>query len=151
MEVPFIFDPDPPELSWGVEGGGEVGNTAGKPSDAAAVPSQPRRGRREVKIGKRYWQLDSDMAEILVRPQTGKPIGLEDRAGGAQTEGLGSIGRDHGLWVLAQDAVCSELDDLSYELVPGSEKHHYILRIEAIDCVGNKRHGQLPLAKQQKR
>ncbi len=142
VEVPFTFDPDPPELSWGVEGSGEAGNTVGEPSDAAAVPSRARRGRRELKIGKRYWQLDSDMAEILVRPQTGKPVGLE---------GLGSIGRDHGLWVLAQDAVCSELDDLSYELVPGSEKRQYILRIEAIDCVGNKRHRQLPLAKQKKR
>ncbi len=151
VEVPFTFDPDPPELSWGVEGDGEVGNTASEPSDESARPAQSRRGRRELKIGKRYWQLDSDMAEILVRPQTGKPIGFGGRAGGAQTEGGGVIGRDNGLWVLAQDAVCSELDDLSYELVPGSKKGEYLLRIEAIDCVGNTRHGQLPLAKQKKR
>ena len=142
VEVPFIFDPDPPELSWGVEGSGEVGSTAGEPSDASAAPAQARRGRRELKIGKRYWQLDSDMAEILVRPQTGKPIGLQ---------GLGSIGRDHGLWVLAQDAVCSDLRDLSYELVPGSKRGEYLLRVEAIDCVGNTRHSQLSLAKQKKR
>ncbi len=142
VEVPFTFDPDPPELSWGVEGSSELGNTAGEPSDDSASPSRPLRGRREIKIGKHYWQLDSDMAEVLVRPQSGKPVGLE---------GLGSIGRDHGLWVLAQDAVCSELDDLNYELVTGPQKGSYVLRIEAIDCVGNKRHGQLPLGKAKKR
>ncbi len=141
VEVPFIFDPDPPELSWGVEGGAEVGNTAGEPSDESAIPSRSRRGRREMKIGKRYWQFDSDLAEVLVRPQTGKPIGLQ---------GLGSIGREDGLWVLAQDAVCSDLADLSYELTPGSRKGEYLLRIEAVDCVGNTRHGQLPLVKQKK-
>ncbi len=142
VEVPFTFDPDPPEFSWGVEGSGEVGNTAGEPSDASASPSQSRRGRRELKIGKRYWQFDSDMAEILVRPQTGKPIGLQ---------GLGTLSRNNGLWVLAQDAVCTELDDLNYELVPGEKKGQFLLRVEAIDCVGNTRHGQLPLAKQKKR
>ncbi len=142
VEVPYVFDPDPPELSWGVEGGAALGSTAGEPSDGSARPSRPWRGRRKMKIGKRYWQFDSDMAEVLVRPQTGKPVGLE---------GLGSIGRDHGLWVLARDAVCTELDDLNYELVPGSEKGEFLLRVEAVDCVGNTRHGQLPLAKQKKR
>lgn len=139
IEVPFTYDPDPPELSWGVEGSPAVGSTAGEPSDDNAGPSRSFRGRREMKIGKRTWQLDSDMAEILIRPLSGKPIGLS---------GVGSIGRDHGLWVLAKDAVCSELDDLSYELVTGPKKGEYILRIEAIDCVGNKRRSQLPLTKQ---
>ena len=139
VEVPFTYDPDPPELSWGVEGGGKLGGTAGEPSAELGGLTRAWRGRREMKIGKRYWQLDSDMAEVLVRPQTGKPIGLE---------GLGSIGRDHGLWVLAEDEVCSDLGDLAYELVAGEKKHEYILRIEAIDCIGNTRRGRLLLVRQ---
>ncbi len=170
VEVPFIYDPDPPELSWGVEGSGALGSTAGEPSDALAGPARPRRGRREVKIGRRRWQLDSDMAEVLVRPQGGKPIGLngldgrakgaqadgraegaqaDGRAEGAQAEEAGAIDSDQGLWVLAQDAVCSELDVLTYELVPGPRKKEYALRIEAIDCVGNRRRAQLPLVRQE--
>ena len=91
-----------------------------------------------MKIGKRTWRLDSDRAEILLRPRTGKSLDLE---------GLGSISRDFGLWILAEDAVCSELDDLAYELVPGSRKKEYVLRVQATDCVGNKRTGQLVLGK----
>ncbi len=148
VEVPFIYDPDPPELSWGVEGSSELGNTAGQSSDDLAGLGRPMRGRREMKIGRRNWQLDSDMAEILVRPQDGKPIGLGGRAGGVQAEGVGSIGSDQGLWVLAQDAVCSELDVLTYELVPGPRKKEFVLHIEAIDCIGNRRRAQLPLVRQ---
>ncbi len=139
-EVPFIYDPDPPRLSWGIEGSAERGNTAGLASDDFAGPARPMRGRREVKIGRRRWQLDSDMAEILVRPQGDKPIGLE---------GIGTIDRDQGLWVLAQDSVCSTLDVLTYELVPGPRKKDYVLRIEAIDCIGNRRRARLPLVRQE--
>ncbi len=138
-ELPFIFDPDPPELSWGVEGGGALGDTAGEPSDDSAAPSRAWRGRREMKIGKHKWQLDSDLAEVLVRPLKGKPVGLA---------GLGSIDTDAGLWLLAEDAVCPDLGDLSYELVaePGGD---YVLKVEAIDCIGNTRHAELRLVKQE--
>ncbi len=142
VEVPFTFDPDPPELSWGVEGGGALSDTIGE-LDADSAGSAPAfRGRRKMKIGRRYWQLDSDKAEILLRPLSGKSIGLEGR---------GKVDRDFGLWVLAQDAVCTELDDLAYELIPGSKKREYVLRVEATDCVGNQRRGQLVLAKGRKR
>ncbi len=143
VEVPFTFDPDPPELSWGLEGGSALGQTVGElDADAGAAPAL--RGRRKMKIGKRYWQLDSDMAEVLLRPRSGKPIGLRAEQGS-------SIGRGQGLWVLAKDAVCTELDDLSYELVPGAEKRSYVLRVRATDCVGNQRGGQLVLGKQKQR
>ena len=148
VDVPFIFDPDPPELSWGVEGGGALGRTAGEPNGGIAAPTRAWRGRREMRIGKRDWQLDSDFAEVIVRPRSGKPIGLVGRGGGTQTEAGGSLGRDQGLWVLARDAVCLDLDDLSYELVPGPGKGDALLRVEAIDCVGNTRRAELPLVKQ---
>ncbi len=142
VEVPFTFDPDPPELSWGVEGGGTLSQTIGE-LDADYAGSAPAyRGRRKMKIGKRYWQLDSDYAEVLLRPRSGKAVGLE---------GGSSIGRDFGLWVLAKDGICTELDDLRYELVPGSKKNEYVLRVQATDCVGNQRNGQLILGKQKKR
>ena len=139
VEVPFTYDPDPPELSWGVEGGGELGRIGGDPSGGIAGLGRAWRGRREMKVGKRWWQLDSDLAEVLVRPLTGKSIGIK---------GLGKIGRDYGLWVLAQDAVCTDLDDLAYELVPGSAKDEYWLRFEATDCIGNQRRGELALTRQ---
>ncbi len=147
VEVPFTFDPDPPELSWGIEGGGALSQAVGELDPAYAGTAPAFRGRRRMKIGKRTWQLDSDNAEILLRPRSGKPVGLVGRAEGAQAEPVSSIGRDYGLWVLAEDAVCSELDDLRYELVPGSEKKSYVLRVRATDCVGNRRDGQLALGK----
>ena len=138
VEVPFTYDPDPPELSWGVEGGGELGRIGGEASGGIGNLGRAWRGRREMKVGQRWWQLDSDLAEVLARPLTGKPIGLEGR---------GTIDRDQGLWILAQDSVCPELDDLVYELVPGTAKGEYWLRIEATDCIGNQRRSELALAR----
>ncbi len=151
VEVPFIYDPDPPELSWGVEKGSALGEIVGGLDADTSAAAPAYRGRRKMKVGKRTWQFDSDMAEVLVRPRTGKPVGLASRAEGAQADPVTSISRDFGLWVLARDAVCSELDDLRYELVPGPEKGSYALRVQATDCVGNQRNGQLMLGKQRKR
>ena len=137
-EVPFIFDPDPPELSWGVEGSGSaLGSIAGAPSEDLGRLASALRGRRKMRVGKLGWRLDSDLAEVVIRPQTRKPIFVE---------GLGPIGSKNGLWVLADDKVCDELDSLIYELIAGAERGDYELWIKAVDCVGNAVVGQLSLA-----
>ena len=141
VEVPFVFDPDAPELSWGVEGDPRpLGSTGGEPGEALDAPAPSLRGRRELRSGQHLWFLDSDLAHVVLRPLSGKPIGLE---------GLGALGREAGLWVRAEDAVC-ELDKLTYDLVPGSGKGEVVLWIEATDCVGNTRRGQLPLVRQKR-
>ncbi|MCP3956545.1 MAG: hypothetical protein GY719_01700 [bacterium] len=142
VEVPFIYDPDPPEFSWGFEGDPvAVGSTGGDPGDDLGGPSPSMRGRREVKTNKHLWRVDSDLRHVVLRLLSGKPIGLE---------GLGALGKDQGLWVRADDAVCSDLRDVTYEVEPGIAKNTYVLRIEAIDCVGNARRGSVPLARHRK-
>lgn len=140
--VPFIFDPDPPEVSWGVEGTSALGDTAGEPGDDLAGAGPALRGRRELRVAKIDWQLDSDLAQIRLQPQTRKPIGLE---------GLGSLGDRQGLWVLATDEHCPDLRDLSYDLVAGDRRGEVVLHYEAVDCVGNVRRGRIPLVRQSKR
>ena len=85
--------------------------------------------------------MDSDLAQIALRLLAGKPTGLE---------GFGSIGRNRGLWVRAEDAVCDELDQLSYDLQQGSRSGEFELWVEATDCVGNSRRGRLDLVRQKK-
>ncbi len=135
VELPFVFDSTPPVFSWGAEGGPAVASSSGDTSQEGEV-SPSRRGRREVKVGKLFWELDSDLAQIRLRPQTRKPIKLE---------GFGSVGPERGLWVLADDAGCSYLTDLTYELVAGADRSEVVLRYEATDCVGNASRGRLPL------
>ncbi len=137
----FVFDPDPPAVSWGVEGTSALGDAMSEQGDlSGAEPAL--RGRRQLRVGKLDWELDSDLAQIRARPQTRKPIGLE---------GLGSLGPRQGLWVLASDEHCPDLRDLSYDLVAGSRKGEVVLHFAAVDCVGNARRGQIPLVRQSKR
>lgn len=139
-EVPFVYDPDPPELTWGVEGDpGALGVIEGESDEAVEAARRDLRGRHSLRVGKVNWQLDSDLAQIRLRPQTRKPISLA---------GLGTLGHEQGLWVLADDEVCSDLGNLAYTLVAGSEKGEVVLWTKAVDCVGNSVIGQLPLARQ---
>lgn len=135
LEVPFIFDPDPPELSWGAEGGTEKGRVEAEPlPDFSAV----QRGLRKLRIGGVDWELDSDRVQIRVRPQTRKPLHFAD---------LGSFGSENGLWIMAKDAVCTGIDTLTYELVARAERGRYVLHFEAKDCIGNASRGSLPLVR----
>lgn len=136
VELPFVFDSTPPEFSWGAEGGPAVASSGDGLHQDTGETSPSQRGRREVKIGKFSWELDSDLAQIRIRPQTRKPIKLE---------GFGWVGPENGLWVLADDAVCSDLNDLAYELGAGANSKEVVLRYEATDCVGNVSRGRLPL------
>ncbi len=134
-EIPFIFDPDPPEFSWGIEGGGELGRIAAEPLEGFAAV---QRGLRQLRIGGLDWELDSDRVQIRVRPQTRKPIPFAD---------LGHFGSDEGLWIMARDGVCTGVDTLTYELVDRSERGRYVLHFEAKDCIGNTSRGSLPLVR----
>ena len=140
--VPFIFDPDPPEVSWGVEGGSALGDTMGEPGEDVSGPGPALRGRNQLRVSKLDWEILSDLAQIRVRPQTRKPIGLE---------GLGSLSPQQGLWVLATDEHCPDLTDLAYDLIAGSRRGEVVLRFEAVDCVGNTRRGQVSLVRQSKK
>ncbi len=135
IEVPFIFDPDPPTFTWGVEGGSELGRIEAEPLEGFAAV---QRGQRVLRIGGVDWELDSDRAQIRVRPQTRKPIRFAD---------LGTFGSEEGLWILAQDGVCTGIDTLTYELVANSERGRYVLHFEAKDCIGNTSRGSLPLVR----
>ena len=138
VEVPFIYDPDPPELSWGYEGDPvAIGSTAGGPGESPGGASM--RGRREVRTGRHLWRLDSDLRHVILRRLSGKPVGLA---------GLGALGKDQGLWVRAEDEVCRDLFDVAYDLQPGSGRNTFVLWIEAVDCVGNARRGSVQLTRQ---
>ena len=141
-EVPFVFDPVSPEVSWGVEGSSALGDTVGQASDDLTGAGPAWRGRRELRVNKLFWEMDSDLAQIRARPQTRKPIGLA---------GFGSLGPQQGLWVLATDEHCPELSDLSYDLVSGTGRGEVVLHFEAVDCIGNKRRGQVSLVRQSKK
>ncbi len=142
-EVPFIYDPDPPALSWGAEGdAGALGVLEAESAEAIAAARRDLRGHRRLRVGKVDWQVDSDLAQIRLRPQTRKPIRLA---------GLGSIGHRQGLWVLADDKVCRDLTNLAYTLVEGAGEGDYVLWAKAVDCVGNTIVSQLPLTRESKR
>lgn len=140
-EVPFIFDPDPPALSWGAEGAAEpLGELDGEADPSGPPPAQ--RGLREVRLGKLEWRLESDLAHVVARPQSRKPIGLA---------GLGTFGPENGLWVHAEDEVCPDLRSLTYELVAGEGKDEAVLHVEAVDCVGNARRASLSMVRSKNR
>ncbi len=126
--IAFVYDTEPPRLTWGVEGSAvPVGSLEGTAPLSGTVP--PIYGHRLLRGYKRDWLLSSDLAQIVARPQTRKLIRFE----GLATK----IGPEKGLWLKAEDAVCPELDHLTYDLVPGNRKEPSLLRIEAMDCVGN--------------
>ncbi|MEM7355684.1 MAG: LysM peptidoglycan-binding domain-containing protein [Acidobacteriota bacterium] len=140
-EKSFVYDSEPPRMSWGREGAAASGRSSNEPGEGLEGSGPVMRGRREIRIGKHTWEIDSDLGQIRLRLVRGKSIAFE---------GLGSLGYDEGLWILAEDAVCPDLENLAYELEAGDRRGDLVLRYEATDCVGNTRRGRLPLTKQKK-
>ncbi len=133
--VPFLCDTEPPELAWGVEGVAPMapGSVA---NDDPGSPPPSLRGRRLLRVGKRHWETDSDSIQVVIRPQVRKPW---------RFEGLDvPLGRERGLWVLAEDAHCADAGRVAYDLA-AEDDSTIVLRIEAVDCAGNARRGRLTL------
>ncbi len=133
----FIYDPDPPVVSWGRQGSSEQGRAQGMGEGLSEEPSPTVTGRSTATADGRSWELDSDAAHVILKPEQG----------GASLPGVeGEIGEAQGLWILAEDKICpGVVASLSYAIVrrstagdttqpPGEVE---LLMVEAVDCVGN--------------
>ena len=135
----FVYDPDPPRMSWGLQGVGEFGRGL---TDIYGEdgPEASEQGRQVISAGGRAWYLDSDFTQVIVKPNRRKAK-LAD-----VPEGLT---RERGMWILAEDLLCNGVTKLRYELedrsVVGSRQGEAVLVVDAQDCVGNRARIAWPL------
>lgn len=146
---PFIYDPDPPIIQWGVEDGPEIGRASG-PSNSEIDPllenenlglwARTTGNDRSPLIWTSSsikwlpmefgdWKIHSDKPFILIRARKKKksvsfsPVGE-------------SVTKSRGLWIHATDAGCG-VESLRYQLLIGPAEQK-VLVIEAMDALDNK-------------
>ena len=138
-ERKFYYDPDPPQLSWGLQGIGEFGDDLLERFQEEG-PEATLQGRRTLQAGGKTWWLDSDFTQVIFRTVRGK-LSLP----GADVP----ITKTQGLWVLAEDKPCNGIAKLRYELgerkVTGKRRAVPVLVVEAEDCVENRARIAWPL------
>lgn len=128
----FTYDDVPPTVSWGLQGIGALGHGLDIPFAEEGAPVTGR-GPASLAAGGRSFTIDSDFAQVIV-----KPGGKKFRLPGADQP----LTRDRGAWILFEDEICGLVDGLRYGLEerPGSSGRRHgvaVLVMEASDCVGN--------------
>jgi hypothetical protein len=140
-EVSFYYDPDPPRLSWGLQGVGEFGRDLLE-RFAEDGPEATQQGRQPLAAGGQRWRFDSDFTQVIVKP-SGRRARLADVPDG--------LTRDQGMWILAEDLPCNGVTKLRYELeerfLSGKKRGTGVLVVDAVDCVGNRARIAWPLLK----
>jgi hypothetical protein len=143
-ERTFYYDPDPPQLSWGVQGIGEFGRDLLERFEEEG-PEATLQGRRSLSAAGKTWRMDSDFTQVIFKPSGGKL--LLPGAGAPLTKG-------QGLWVLAEDKPCNGVAKLRYELeereVSGYRRSVPVLVVDAVDCVENRARIAWPLVRDKK-
>lgn len=139
-EVSFYYDPDPPQLSWGLQGvPGEFGSDLLERYGEEGLEAT-QQGRQTISAGGQTWRFDSDFTQVIV-----KPGGRKARLADVPDKLTG----DQGLWILATDKPCNGVTKLRYELEerswPGEKRGAGVLVVDAIDCVGNRARIAWPL------
>ena len=149
--VPFIFDDQSPTLTWGLEHVGPQGELEAPASVFDGVPWNPSRQTLSVNDPhsfwfwrKQIWTFDRDSRQILIRPN--RPVRVSVNGSSEVV-----LGPERGLWILAEDAICEEIERFDYrstlEVVGGFWKKNTVLsfEIEARDPVDNRVQGVLKL------
>ncbi len=149
--VPFVFDDQPPTLTWGLEHVGPQGTLEAPASVFDGLPWNPSRQSLSINDPhswlpwrKQIWTLDRDPRQILIRPN--RPVRV--RVNGSSEVVLGP---ERGLWILAEDAICEVIDRFDYgsvlEVEGGFLNKSTVLdfEIEARDPVDNRVQGVLKL------
>lgn len=155
--VPFIYDPDPPVISWGLEKGPASGQAVGETATLDPLDEKRSFGfwaqttgssrsplvwtSSELKwlpMGYQEWKISSDKPFIVVRPRKKKPLAFP-------SIGDLTITRDRGLWIHAVDAGCG-VEHMTYQLLVGPDDA-LALVVEAVDALDNKSRVVWPLAR----
>lgn len=136
----FVYDVEPPELTWGVEGRGALGKLALAPH--ADLARQPARQRLEVDDprslwpwNRLVWTIEHDSRQLVLRPSRQVKLALGDE--------VVELGPDHALWVIASDKECESLSTFDYQVEIEEQGSFFRkrlegrLRLEAIDWVDN--------------
>jgi hypothetical protein len=136
----FVYDVEPPTLTWGIEGEGPQGSFPLGPAED--LPRQPARQKLEGDDPHSIWpwhrqtiQIEDDTRQLVLRPS--RPLRLA--FAGQEIE----LGPGKGLWILADDSVCRSIMEYDYELSleirGGLFRKHYEgrLRLEVKDWVDN--------------
>lgn len=139
--VRFVFDPDPPEIHWGTEGGGLYHSFQGE----YAVPSVPEAGRRR-QLPELDWSRTRDRwqslgsAQWTVERRVAPRFFLRSGRGRHRVFALPGVslpvGRGAGIGVLANDALVGTrqlLFRLEEQAAGGT-----VLRVEAVDWLSNR-------------
>ena len=148
IDEPFVYDPDPPVISWGFEDGETLGEASG-PSDSEIDPLLAKKdfGLWSRTTGSNLsplvwtsskikwlpmefgdWLIKSDKPFIILRSRKKRGVSL--------TTIDENVTRDRGIWVHATDAGCG-VESMSYQLLLGPEKQ-LVLVFEALDALDNK-------------
>ncbi|MCG8461234.1 MAG: LysM peptidoglycan-binding domain-containing protein [Holophagales bacterium] len=146
--VSFVFDDQPPTLSWGQEQVGELGTVGPPATTPDSWPENPSLRVLEVNDPhsiwpwrKQVWQITKDPRQVVVRPK--RPVWV--RIDGREFR----LTPERGVWLLAEDAICDSIFRLEEDLdlrVKGRmfrKRSELTLRVEAWDWVENRAVGEL--------
>lgn len=154
--APFVYDPEPPVISWGLEDGQPLGETSGVSGpEVAPLAEKQKRGfwartsgsdrsplvwtSSELKwlpMGYGAWKISSDKPFILLRARK-RPISLP---------AIGQrVTRDRGLWIHAVDPGCG-VERMTYQLLV-EPNGRQVLVVEAVDALDNRSRAVWPLVR----
>ena len=128
--IPFIYDVEPPALSWGVEGVGFLGKVESDPAQTVAEP-EPRRAKRQIEVDdphsfwpwrKQIWTVRHDGHQVIVTPSRPVKVTVSEAVDSASEDLTVVLGPGRGIWVLAEDEACGPSLHLDYDLDIETEK-----------------------------
>jgi hypothetical protein len=148
--IPFVFDDQPPVLTWGLEALGQHGTVSAPDAPLPALPDHHSLRRLEVRDPhvlwpwrKQKWQIEKDPRQLVIRPN--RPVKV--RVDGQDLV----LTPERGLWVLSEDAICGSIYQFDYELDLQLEgrwprkNSRLVLHVRAVDWVTNTVEGTLDI------
>lgn len=144
-ETAFDYDPDPPEIRWGREGGEQLGSASGETASTRGSPKQVGPWAKVLResesslvwtsssirwLPMKYgeWEIQSDEPYIVIRSR-------KKRKNVAFPSLDLEVGHEEGLWIHFVDEGCG-VKQATYQIRVDLEGRE-ILILEAVDSLGN--------------